>query len=456
MEGTIGVDSIPGQGTTFWFTARCARQYVLHPTAPTLSGALQGLRVLVVDDNNTCRCILEDQLRAWGMQTQSAAHGAEALDMLRANVERGESYDLAIVDKEMPELDGIALARAIQAERTPASVRILLLTAGWQEDTQDLRRCGIAACVPKPVRQARLYNGLVSVLGSPEAPEPTRTISLPNAVEHNATFQVHILLAEDNQVNKEVATGMLESLGCTVDVVDNGLQVLEAVSSTTYDLIFMDCEMPEMDGFEAAKALRAREATTAGTPIPIIALTAHVLAQHQQACLAAGMDDFLSKPFTREQLQTTLVRWLPSWSPSPARNEVTPTAETMISESPESPIDPAALESIRAMQRPGRPDVLQRVIQSYLGHTPQLLTALREAVAHDDAAAMEHAAHSMKSSSAQMGARYLAQLCKEIEAKGHAGDTVDAADMLASIEAEFVSVQHALSEHLDAGFVSAP
>jgi two-component system sensor histidine kinase/response regulator len=267
-------------------------------------------------------------------------------------------------------------------------------------------------------------------------------------------FDAHILLAEDNPTNQRVAQGMLEYFGCQVDVVSNGQEVLEALSRNSYDLIFMDCQMPRMDGYQVARTLRTREASKQGdhSPIPIIALTAEALEESREQCIAAGMDDYLAKPFTREELGTILTAWLPRKGPKRQEGErPSMKVQAALSVSGTDPVDEKVLESIRALQREGSPDLLGRVIEEYLKDTPRLLRHIEEAVANADANALRKAAHSLRSSSANLGAQNLSSLCKELEGMGQEKSMQKAALLLSKTIMEYETVKKTLSAEIKRG-----
>ena len=317
MQGEIGVQSESGKGTTFWFTARFEKQAgapVPAKTAPDLFN----LRVLVVDDNATNRQILRHQIFAWKMQKGSAASGFEALKTLKAAAAAGAPYDLALLDMQMPEMDGLTLARAIKGEPTIAGTHLIILTSlGHVMSTAELKDAGIDAYLVKPVKQSRLFDALVDVMGGTRAGKEffKSALATTSAV---AAFpplpKMKVLVAEDNRVNQRLALLQLTKLGITADVAANGLEVLDAQPRVHYDVIFMDCLMPEMDGYEAAQALRKLERDpdrpcSWKTPVHIIAMTANALQGDREKCLAAGMDDYVSKPARLNELQAVLERW---------------------------------------------------------------------------------------------------------------------------------------------------
>ena len=328
MDGQIGLESEPGKGSTFWFTAQFEK-----PTGdqPPLAGERDGwsnLRVLVVDDNATSRQILRHQIFAWKLQKGSAADGHEALRVLRAAAAEGHPYDLALLDVEMPEMDGLTLARAIKADPAIAGTRLIALTPLKHALTgKKMQAVGIDASLSKPVKQSRLFDCLVTVIGKAEAAnicasKPGAAPLPPLSTSVGAKLEgTRVLLAEDNAVNQKVALAWLQKLGCSADAVGNGIEVLEALQRIPYTLIFMDCQMPEMDGFEATRLIRKRELDTGQacpwkSPVYIIALTASVMQGDRETCLAVGMNDYVSKPMHLGELQAALERWQASQIPA--------------------------------------------------------------------------------------------------------------------------------------------
>ena len=312
MGGAIGVESTCATGSTFWFTVRLAKRPA-SPTATRVNLAeLRRLRVLGVDDNATNRTLLAAQLTAWGMHVDCVADASRALERLRAAHRDARPYDLAILDHQMPEIDGMMLARAIKADPLLATVPLVLLTSvSYRGSTGDAEQAGFRAFLLKPIRQSQLYDCIATVMGmAATEPEPTRLITRQTLREAEAQFRARVLVAEDNVVNQRVAVRMLEKLGCRVDVATNGLEAVEATGRITYHCIFMDCQMPEMDGYEATRVIRQREART-GARIPIIAMTANAMESDRERCLVAGMDDYLSKPVQPKELGTTLQKWIP-------------------------------------------------------------------------------------------------------------------------------------------------
>ena len=435
MGGAIGVESVPGQGTLFWFTARFGWALADDEPALPLDG-LRGRRALIVDDNATNREILEHQLAAWAMHSASAASGAAALSLLRAAAARGAPYDIALLDMMMPGMDGAELAAAIRQDAALAATHLLMLTSGGTcSDAPGTRALDIERCLSKPVRQSELYDALALLVGG-----ATPAVQGPVARIEYQPLHARVLLAEDNRVNQEVAIAMLENLGCRVRVAADGYAVLEALAGSTYDLVLMDCQMPNLDGYGATAAIRAREQEQPGARrIPVIALTANAMEGDRERCLAAGMDDYLAKPLRSAELYAVLQRWHAPGATTAELPRILP------AEVADSPLDARTLDGIRALQREGTPDLLRKIVDLYLSAAPGQIEQLHAAVQQGDAGAALRAAHGLKSSSANVGALALAACFKELEQMGRAGSTAGMAARLADADNEYTRVAQALT-----------
>jgi PAS domain S-box-containing protein len=328
MDGEMGVKSAPGQGANFWFTMRLEKQ--AQPVCQELAELrhLANVRVLVVDDNGTNRKILHHQLTGWNMRNGCASSGGEALQILRREAANGDLYDLAILDAQMPEMDGLMLARAIQADPVLAGTRLILLTSmGEKLSPETMRETGIARCLVKPIRQSDLYNCLLSVLAEGSLVSGRRcfkAVAAPSpAPASPENKSARVLVAEDNASNQKLTALQLQKMGYAADVVANGSEALEALARIPYPVVLMDCHMPEMDGYEATQKIREREQAGAlnpqlTAPVYIIAVTAAAMMGDREKCLAAGMDDYVSKPVRVDVLKAALQRWQerhPEWQP---------------------------------------------------------------------------------------------------------------------------------------------
>jgi CheY-like chemotaxis protein len=321
MGGEIGVESAPGKGSTFWFSVRLGRS-TTAPLADPAAADLHGKRVLVVDDNATSRQIVHYQVLSWGMVNGIATDAQSALAALRDAQHDGTPYDVAILDMQMPGMDGLELARAIKADPALAGIKLVMLASvglGERGGDEAAWQAAIDAFLTKPVRSSQLYNSLVRVLsGSGSQGMPTTDVAAkggsgPSGVPRPDQGRGRVLVVEDNAVNQRVAVRMLETRGYRVDAVANGREAVDALAHIPYDLVLMDCQMPEMDGYAATAAIRQRERTqgTAARRTPIIAMTANALKGDAEKCLAAGMDDYIPKPVTVQHLEAILRRWRP-------------------------------------------------------------------------------------------------------------------------------------------------
>ncbi len=475
MGGEIGIESAEGAGSTVWFTARLEKQAGQAATAPSPRPHLDGVRALIVDDNKTNRAILTHQISAWGMRPESAEDGPRALELLRAAAARGEPLQLAILDMMMPGMDGLQLARAIKADPALKSVRLVMLSSFSQLGrAEEARQAGIEAYLTKPVRHSWLHDCLAKVMGDPAPsadaaprplpPKPTR----PQAGRSRG----RILVVEDNIVNQRVAVRMLEKLGYRVDVAADGREGLDALSRTPYAAVLMDCQMPEMDGFEATQVIRAHEATRLderrtmndeqgskkaesavqrsslsiqpSRHIPIIAMTANAMQGDREKCLAAGMDDYIAKPVKLEVFEEVLGRWIKTAAPSSGHTFVEARAPVSPDRSLQPPLDPTVLADLRALGGEDDPEFLNRAIGCFLRDTPKRLAVVRDAVGQGNARALEQAAHSLKGSCSNIGARQMVALCLALAERGRAGSVKGAETLLAPLENAFARVREVI------------
>jgi signal transduction histidine kinase/CheY-like chemotaxis protein len=309
MGGEIGVRSVPGAGSTFWFTARFLKGPAGTTPEALPEAALDGRRVLMVDDNETNRMVLHHQLASWGIQAYAAASGAEALIALRDAAVGGRPFELAVLDRQMPAMDGLMLARAIKREPAIADVRLIMMTSlGDTGDGDELAAAGVIVYLTKPVKQAQLRECLSRAFAQPVGgPIVPRRIGSSTPVPQGTRGRV--LIAEDNIVNQKVALLQLRRLGYSADAVANGAEAVEALARIPYDVVLMDCQMPEVDGYEATRLIR--NGRQAARRVPIIAMTASALPGDRQKCLDAGMDDYITKPIKVSELHAALARWNP-------------------------------------------------------------------------------------------------------------------------------------------------
>jgi two-component system, sensor histidine kinase and response regulator len=449
MGGEIGVESEPGVGSTFWFTSRLEKAPESEQIITSVRPKLHDLRVFIVDDHETNRLILHKQVTSWGMIDGMAEDGARALQALREGAESGADYDLALLDMQMPGMDGIQLARAIKADPAISSTRLVLLTSIGLNISEVAREAGVELVLNKPVRQSQLYDAIAMMMGPPNgAPmkqrqETAMPSSYASPAKEGSAIKGRVLLAEDYFVNQMVAVAMLEKLGYEVDTVVNGREALEVLSRTQYAAVLMDVQMPEMDGYEATKEIRRREESL-DSHTPIIAMTANAMRGDREKALEAGMDDYLAKPVRSEDLEAVLQRWIPS----PGRHR--PSAHQSVGETEGAPVlDLSVLES-RGGVRKEEPDQLARIVGMFLEDVPTRIEVLRRAVQAGDAQKVEEVAHLLKGGSGYMGAVRMVKICAELEELGASGELSGAMRLLDALEAEFGRVHPALEAALKA------
>ncbi len=445
MGGEMRVESEPGAGSTFTFTVAFGKQPA-HAAQETFTD-LAGRRALVVDDNQANRTILEKQLSSWGVRVASAEGGEQALDQLRSAA--GDPYDLAVLDMQMPGMDGIQLSRRIKAEPGISRTRLVLLTSmGRRGDGEEASRSGIEAYLTKPIRQSDLYDALVTVMsGAGTASGGTRFVTLDSLREQKAGVRARVLVAEDNPVNQKVAVRMLENLGYMVDVAGDGQEAVEALANGSYGAVLMDVQMPGMDGYRATREIRLRQEQLGRRNMmmglrrrrtPIIAMTANAMQGDREKAIEAGMDGYISKPVSLEELGAVLGRWV---SRTPAFRLPSPEDGTAYAG---PPLDREVLAGLRGLQGEDDTDIVAELAGMFVDDTRSGLSALEEAMQKGDAQAVERAAHALKGSSGSMGARGMSGLCARLERAGASGDLSHGFGLLERLEEEFGRVERAL------------
>ena len=439
LGGEIGVTSELGSGSTFTFTVRLG--VAPDPAVAAASGReLRGRRVLVVDDNETNRFILVEQLGGWDMRPVAVPSAAEGLATLREAARSGHPFEVAVLDLVMPETDGLELARRIRSDPALAGIALLLLTSDQSVTRAEIVAAGIHTSLSKPVRHFELRGALMSLLGG------AATVVVPEAAAAPG-LGVRALVVEDNRVNQLVAAGILENLGCTVDVAEDGLAAVELLTRPhDYAVVLMDCRMPRLDGFDATRQVRKEEPV--GRRVPIIAMTASALEGERERCLAAGMDDYLTKPVDARELERVLRDWVQPGEPvaPPPATDADPapaaTAEPVGEPVPlprtdldRGVLDPDRVAMLADLRKDGV-SFFERTAASFMGRVGNQLVAIRDAVERDSAMSLLTSAHQLKGSALNLGLPRVAAAAKKLEELGIAGTTEGAGPMLADLNAE--------------------
>ena len=497
MDGEIGVESTAGKGSMFWFTAKLNKD-LEHSSenSDSKEQLLNALKVLIVDDSTSNTDNIAQQLKEWNIQSLTVTNAQSAIEELELADQKNQPFSLALLDHDMPDISGLNLARMLKNNQVLADIPLILMNSiSDLEETMVWTTAGIKSYLTKPVRQSELFNALLATLSIPERKQLSNIDSETDITSEIKSFDAHVLVVEDNPVNQELALLMLEEHKCTVEIAANGKIALDTLTrhkDKPFDLILMDCQMPVMNGYETTKTIRSEFVTK--NHLPIVALTANAMEGDQQRCLEVGMDDYLTKPFSRSQLSDILVKWLPEkniagleeeeifevdeeirpdetgvtysflveedfekseedadflidMSLDPKETEKIDSflldekeeepdlanlinkmiAEDSSSEHSENAVvevpqmdllNQTTLDNIRSLQREGAPDILEKIVGLYLENSSSIIIEIQQAVEDRDAKKIRSTSHSLKSSSGNLGADTLADLCKEIEDLG--------------------------------------
>ena len=447
MGGQIGINSEVGIGSEFWFTAVFKKQTEPAETLTTEQlPEMKDLHILVVDDNETSREILLSHLSAWGFRVSTASSGQDAMEKFDHAVARKEPFQIAVLDMQMPGMDGLSLGKAIKGDDRFKSVHLVMMTSmGQAGDARRFEKAGFAAYLIKPVGHSDLFGCLKTILsGGPEL-QVENTIITRHTVRERKRRNIRILLAEDNITNQQVATGILKKFGFVgVKTVENGALAVKELEKASYDLVLMDIQMPEMDGHEATRQIRKIEAGSGRKKTPIIAMTAHAMKKDQDNCRDAGMDDYVSKPINAEVLLDTLERWLPkepqASEPPPVLDHDRPHPGETAAESSPLVFDKAALME-RLM---GDTKLLGTVIEGFLGDMPRQIAALKTYIDQKNYADAGKQGHQIKGACGNMGADALMAIAAKIEMAGKAGDSDSLASLFPQLETAFDQFKHTM------------
>ncbi len=443
MGGEIGMESAEGRGSRFWFTVPFDVAVRTDPPSPKPAVGLSDLSVLVVDDNATNRLILERTLRTWGVQTTTATQGRDALALLRSRADSSHPFALAILDYHMPGMNGIELAQAIADDPTISGIRVVMLSSfGAYEDPDMANTAGIEAFLTKPVRQSALYDCLLNVHGTGGRGSPDQRRG--DAVTGPRGAPLSLLVVEDNTVNQQVVVMMLMKQGHRVHVVANGQEAIEAVADDSYAAVFMDCQMPVMDGYDATRAIRTLEGSERHTPI--IAMTAGVMVGDRERCAEAGMDDYIAKPLRLPELLAVLRRWTNIYVIAVEEGARTDCrADDWAQVEVNGVLDLAVVANLRELSQHGDREQLTRLVETFIGDSLSRIEALNRGIDAADGPVIAGICHSLKGSSSSLGATRLAELCAELEESASHNDLANAVDLLRQLEAAFDVVRPALT-----------
>ncbi len=448
MGGMIGVDSEEGHGSVFWFKVQFLKPSQdmaaeIHPSAD-----LQGVRILIVDDNAAGRDILNLHLTSWGMRTAEASDGPAALRSLLQACEEGDPYRLALIDMQMPGMDGEMLGKAIREDKRMADTLMVLLTSvGTRGDARHFSELGFAGYLTKPLKHHELYHLLSMVLGNKEAEKTTHhpslmtRFSVRESVQPLAGNEARILLAEDNLTNQQVALGILKKLGLQADAVMNGEEALQSLATTPYDLVLMDVQMPTLDGMETTRRIRNPQSEVLNHAIPIIAMTAHAMQGDKEKCLQAGMNDYVSKPVNPKTLCDTLKKWLRITEPKPQSEEARKVE--------------AADRGVPVFDRKGYMERLlddielaHSIMEEFLKDIPCQIRTLKTMLESDDRNGVERQAHTIKGTSANVGGEQLRAVAAAMEKAAKVGDLHSVKAQIPEMEVQFARLQEAMKREI--------
>jgi CheY-like chemotaxis protein/HPt (histidine-containing phosphotransfer) domain-containing protein len=457
MGGEIGVESVPGKGSTFWFTVRLEKPAQSSEEMLIPNKSFETLRMLIVDDNATNCKLLRQQVAAWGIRSGGATSGGEAMYLLTSSASNGEKFDVALVDGQLQDMNGAKLVRTIKNEPLAAATRLIFMTPLGYRFDESFDPTGISAFLTKPIKQSELYNALAALASpvsegafpaqtDPAKPSYTQPPSFlqPPATVRATSKLARILLAEDNIINQKVALRQLQKLGYAADAVANGLEVLEALERISYNVVLMDCQMPEMDGYEATREIRRREGNRKHTPI--IAMTANALEGDREKCLAAGMDDYLAKPVRQELLAEALDSWL-----SLRDDFFTTGFRSAKAEDEDAVLDHDILDGLRELQEEGEADILQELVGLFLRDVPARLESIQVAIEDDEPLLVKKIAHTLKGSCGNLGAQRMAGVARELEHSCNEWNRNRASELLVRLYTEFQQTEKAFQEELSKG-----
>ncbi len=447
MGGEIGVESESGKGSTFWFTANLDN--VKAQSLPLQRFDLKNEKALVVEPNDTNRELLGKILDSWQVEHVLVKGGQQAMKILQTAAEQGEPYSFILVDMQIEDMNASQLSELIDSHTLLAGIKkVILACRGQRGDAKKMRRLGFAGYLSKPINQSELYNVLVQILGVGDA---ELSFSTRFKTRKTLQFNARALVVEDNSVNQMVAEGMLKQFGIHIDLAANGAEALQALEQFPYDLVFMDCQMPIMDGFDATRQIRDPESGVKNHQLPVIAMTANAMQGDRDKCIASGMDDYIAKPVDPTKLQMILQRWLPDHCHAAVtdRKEIVPAGSSQPEDSPASettiPVFNYDALSKRLMDDN---ELITKVMTEFLNDIPKQIEKFKLAVEAGDMLETATLAHKLKGASANVGGMAFSEHMLKIELAAKAGEqTIVKSNMLA-IDVVFIQLKTAMEEHL--------
>jgi two-component system, sensor histidine kinase and response regulator len=461
MGGKIELKSTLGKGTQVAFELDLEHGLTIQSAADNDPGVLEGARIIVVDDRETNCEILANYLSTYGSKVSVALSTAQAWPMLEEALAAGKPFHAAVIDMLMPDENGLEFSARIKDDAKLSRLKVIMATSlNWQGDLASIRNAGIETLLTKPIRRHDLISAASRAISGnrhpgwrPKRPQNAAAELGSDKITAIATFDARVLLVEDNPVNIEVAVELLTSMGCMVQTARNGLEALAQFKNETFDIVLMDCQMPIMDGLSATRRIREFELVQAKVRIPIVALTANAYAEDRARCIDAGMDDYLSKPYAEEQLSDTLKKWLKLEASTSAASEPEPavshSSPISVDTAPATPKDDAPQsvidEGVVGPLRKSRPDLFKRLTATYLNYAPTALAELKTALEAKDLTTLGRVAHSLKSSSANLGATKLSKFCKDLELATKENNEAAVEGLVAGIVSAFADVAAALT-----------